>query len=115
MVVLADSHADKSPNLFRAIGRYVEQLNGRYIVAEDVGTSTEDMAFINETTSHVVGLPGKSGNPSPFTALGVFESIHAAASYRLGKSSLKGLKVAVQAQFTGKSKSVRSSRVSGIL
>jgi len=96
MVIIADSHGDKSPDLFRAVGGCVEQLNGRYIVAEDVGTSTEDMAYINETTSHVVGLPGKSGDPSPFTAIGIFESIRAAVSYRLGKSSLKGLKVAVQ-------------------
>jgi len=95
-VIIGDSHKDKSPALLRAFGKCVEQLNGRYITAEDVGTSVEDMPYIRETTTHVVGLPGGSGDPSPFTALGVFESIRSAVFYRLGKSSLKGIKVAVQ-------------------
>jgi leucine dehydrogenase len=95
-VIIGDSHRDKSPALFKAFGQCVEQLNGRYISAEDVGTSVEDMVFIREATSHVVGLPGGSGDPSPFTALGVYESIRSAVLYRLGKSSLKGVKVAVQ-------------------
>ncbi|MBS0271279.1 MAG: Glu/Leu/Phe/Val dehydrogenase [Proteobacteria bacterium] len=96
MVIIGDSHHDKTPELFRAIGRCVDQFNGRYIVGEDVGTSVEDMVAIRETTTHVVGLPGGSGDPSPFTAIGVYESIRSAVAYRLGKSSLKGLKVAVQ-------------------
>jgi leucine dehydrogenase len=95
-VIIGDSHKDKSPVLMRAFGRCVEKLNGRYITAEDVGTSVEDMAFIRETTSHVVGLPGGSGDPSPFTAIGVLEGIRAAVFYRLGKTTLKGIKVAVQ-------------------
>ncbi len=95
-VIIADSHKDKSPALLRAFGKCVEQLNGRYITAEDVGTSVEDMAFIREETSHVVGLPGGSGDPSPFTAIGVYESIRSAVLYRLEKSSLEGVNVAVQ-------------------
>ena len=95
-VIIGDSYSDKTPALFRAVGRFVEQLNGRYIIAEDVGTSVEDMVYINETTSYVAGLPGGSGDPSPLTALGIYESIRAAVAYRLGKSSLKGMKVAVQ-------------------
>lgn len=95
-VIIGDSHRDKSPALFRAFGRCLEQLHGRMITGEDVGTSVEDMSYIHETTSHVVGLPGGSGDPSPFTALGVYESIRAAVAYRLQKSSLKGLKVAIQ-------------------
>lgn len=95
-VIIGDAHRDKSQALFRALGRFVEQLNGCYIIAEDVGTSIDDMAYVNETTSYVAGLPGESGDPSPFTALGIYESIRAAVSYRLGKSSLKGIKVAVQ-------------------
>jgi len=95
-VIIGDSHRDKSPALLRAFGKCVEQLNGRYITAEDVGTSVEDMAFIREETSHVVGLPGGCGDPSPFTAFGVFESIRSAVLYRLGKSSLLGVKIAVQ-------------------
>lgn len=96
LVIIGDSHRDKTPELFRAIGRCVDQFNGRYVVGEDVGTSVEDMVSIRETTTHVVGLPGGSGDPSPFTAIGVYESIRSAVAYRLGKSSLKGLKVAVQ-------------------
>ncbi len=95
-VIIGDSHKDKTRELFRAFGKFVEQLNGRYITAEDVGTSVQDMVFINETTPYVVGLPGGSGDPSPFTALGVFESIKAAVYYRLKKDSLNGIRVAVQ-------------------
>lgn len=95
-VIIADSHRDKSPALLRAFGRCVEKLDGCYITAEDVGTSVEDMVFIRETTSHVVGLPGGSGDPSPFTAIGVYDAICSAVLYRLSKSNLKGVKVAVQ-------------------
>lgn len=95
-VIIGDPRHHKSPSLFQAFGRFVEQFNGRYITAEDVGTSVEDMAYIKQTTSHVVGLPGESGDPSPFTALGVLESMRAAVFYRLRKSSLSGIKVAVQ-------------------
>jgi leucine dehydrogenase len=95
-VIIGDPRYHKSQALFQAFGRFVESFNGRYITAEDVGTSVEDMVYIRETTSHVVGLPGLSGDPSPFTSLGVFEAMRAAVFYRLGKSSLKGIKVAVQ-------------------
>ncbi len=95
-VIIGDSHHDKSPELFRAVGRCVETLGGRYIIGEDVGTTVEDMVHIKETTSSVVGLPGGSGDPSPFTAIGVYESIRSAVLYRLGQSSLAGVKVAVQ-------------------
>ncbi|MBA3813885.1 MAG: Glu/Leu/Phe/Val dehydrogenase [Alphaproteobacteria bacterium] len=95
-VIIADPRHQKSPDLFHAFARCVEQFNGSYITAEDVGTSVEDMACIKETTAHVVGIPGGSGDPAPFTALGVFEAIRAAVSYRLGRSSLRGIKVAVQ-------------------
>jgi leucine dehydrogenase len=95
-VIIGDPRKDKSRELFRAFGKFVEQLNGRYITAEDVGTSVEDMVYIHETTPYVVGLPGGSGDPSPFTALGVFESIKAAVLHRLKKDSIQGLRVAVQ-------------------
>jgi len=55
----------------------VQSLNGRYITAEDVNTSTRDMSYVAMETSHVVGLEGKSGNPSPITALGVFNAVKA--------------------------------------
>lgn len=95
-VIIGDPRYHKSQALFRAFGHFVESFNGRYITAEDVGTSVEDMVYIRETTSHVVGLPGLSGDPSPFTSLGVLEAMRAAVLYRLGKSTLRGISVAVQ-------------------
>ena len=73
-VIIGHPERDKSEELFRSFGRYIETLGGRYIVAEDVGTSTEDIENIRIETSHVVGVDvtyGGSGDPSPFTALGV--------------------------------------------
>lgn len=85
--------------LFRAFGNAVESLGGTYITAEDVGTTVEDMTVVRECTRYVAGLhaePGKSGgDPSPWTARGVFESMQAAARFALG-SDLEGLTVAVQ-------------------
>lgn len=85
--------------MFRAFGRVVEGLGGRYVTAEDVGTSVDDMRAVAETTRHVAGLPPQDGrpggNPSPFTARGVFVAMQAAAQRRFG-SSLDGLTVAVQ-------------------
>jgi leucine dehydrogenase len=76
----------------------VESLGGRYITAEDVGTSTEDMATIHEVTSHVTGLPssdGGTGDPSPFTAMGVEAAIRACVAYRNGGPELEGLRIVV--------------------
>ncbi|MBI2708031.1 MAG: Glu/Leu/Phe/Val dehydrogenase [Proteobacteria bacterium] len=95
-IIIGDSHKDKSPALLRALGKSIEDLHGRYITAEDVGTSVEDMDSIGETTSYVAGRSTGSGNPAPFTAIGLYKSIQAAVEYRLKKSSLKGLKIAVQ-------------------
>jgi leucine dehydrogenase len=99
-VILASSGAPKSEALFRAFGRVVAALNGRYITAEDVGISVEDMHFIREETGFVSGLPqtgdNAGGDPSPWTALGVFLGIEAAVRTRLGAGSLDGIRVAVQ-------------------
>ncbi len=98
-VIIGDSKTDKSEALFRAFGRFVQSLNGRYITAEDVGTSVIDMEYINMETSFVSGLTeefGGGGDPSPFTALGTFEGIKASVKYKLGKDDLKGITVAVQ-------------------
>jgi leucine dehydrogenase len=98
-VIIGDPNKDKSEALFRAFGRFVQSLGGRYITAEDVGTSIEDMEQIKMETSFVSGLPqefGGSGDPSPFTALGTFEGIRASVKYRLKKDDIKGIKVAVQ-------------------
>ena len=76
-VLIGNADEDKSEAYFRALGRYVQSLNGRYITAEDVNTSTKDMDYVHMETDHVVGLEGKSGNPSPMTALGVYHGIRA--------------------------------------
>src|SRR5258708_12791040 len=81
---MGDNRLRAREPLFRAHGRHVESLGGRYITAEDVGTSTADMEFIRAETSHVTGLMGKSGDPSPVTAFGVYRGIKACAKYRYG-------------------------------
>ncbi len=99
-VILASDDAPKSPELFRAFGRFINSLSGRYVTAEDVGCSVDDMRSVREETKFVTGLPQSGndagGDPSPWTALGCFEGIQAAAEARLGTDSLKGLRVAVQ-------------------
>lgn len=95
-VIIGDPQKIKSEELFRAFGRYVESLNGRYITAEDMNAGPQDMAYINEETDHVVGLEGKSGDPSPVTAFGVFRGIVAAVENVFGTTDLTGKVVAVQ-------------------
>ncbi|RBP44940.1 Leu/Phe/Val dehydrogenase [Garciella nitratireducens] len=95
-VIIGDPDKIKSEELFRAYGRYVESLGGRYITAEDMNTTTKDMDIIHEETEHVVGLEGKSGNPSPVTAYGVFRGLLAAVEEAFGTKDLKDKVVAVQ-------------------
>ena len=99
-VILAEDQSPKSPQLFQAFGRLIDSLGGRYITAEDVGISVEDMRVVREQTSYVSGLPqsgdSAGGDPSPLTALGVFLGLKAACSRRLGTDSLDGVSVAVQ-------------------
>ncbi len=95
-VIVGDPHHEKSPELFCAFGKCVERVNGRYIATEDVQTSVEDMVYVRESTLHVVGLPGSGGDPSPYTAVGVFSSIQEGIYYQQRKESLKGVHVAVQ-------------------
>jgi len=80
---------------WRTFGRYINGLSGRYITAEDVGTSTQDMVYIHMETPHVVGLPGRSGDPSPYTAMGVFKSIQACCKH-VYNDEISGKTVAVQ-------------------
>lgn len=82
--------------LFRAHGRMVNSLGGKYITAEDVGTSPADMEYILKETNHVAGLQGRSGDPSPHTARGVFRAMQAAAKFRWGSDDLRGKTVAIQ-------------------
>lgn len=97
-VIIGDPKKDKNPEMFRAFGRYIQGLNGRYITAEDVGTTEEDMDLIHLETDFVTGTSGSgsSGNPSPVTALGVYKGIKAAAMEAFGSDSLEGKTIAVQ-------------------
>ncbi len=99
-VIIGDARTVKTPELFAAFGRMVDSLRGRYVTAEDVGTTTADMAHVARVTRYVSGLgrsPGEAGgDPAPKTALGVFLGIQAAVKFRLGRADLAGLTVAVQ-------------------
>lgn len=98
-VIIGDPRKDKNEEMFRAFGRYIQGLNGRYITAEDVGTTVADMDLIHEETDFVTGISpafGSSGNPSPVTAYGVYRGIKAAAKEAFGTDSLEGKVIAVQ-------------------
>lgn len=95
-VIIGDNKTASRELLFRAHGRFVESLGGRYITAEDVGTSTADMDYVHMETRNVSGLAGRSGDPSPVTAHGVFRAIQACARERWGGDDVSGRTVAVQ-------------------
>ena len=95
-VIIGDTKSIKREYIFKAFGKYIEGLNGRYITAEDVNTTTTDMSYVNESTNYVAGLLGKSGNPSWFTAKGTYYGIKAAVKEQFKTDSLKGLRVALQ-------------------
>ncbi len=98
-VIIGDSKKDKSEAMFRRFGKFVNSLGGKYITAEDVGTSTKDMEYIRMETSHVTGLPesmGGGGDPSPVTAYGVYMGMKAAAKHAWGSDKLEGKKIVVQ-------------------
>jgi leucine dehydrogenase len=94
--VIGDNRTVKREMVFRAHGRFVDSLGGRYITAEDVGTNTADMDFVHMETKFVTGLANKSGDPSPVTAHGVFRAIRASATHRWGSDSLEGKSIAIQ-------------------
>ena len=96
-VMIGDPRTEKTPELLRAMGRIVDSLGGRYVVAEDVGTTVQDMDIINETTPHVACTSEGSGNPSPYTASGVFHGIRAAVAFGTRRNAdLEGVSVAIQ-------------------
>jgi leucine dehydrogenase len=95
-VIFGDNRTTRREMIFRAHGRFVESLGGRYITAEDVGTSTADMDFVHMETDYVAGLEQKSGDPSPVTARGVFRAIQASAKVKWGDESVAGRTVIVQ-------------------
>lgn len=95
-VIIGNPKTLKSEALFRAFGKFVHSVSGRYVTAEDVGTSPADIAIVHKETPYVLGLEGKSGDPSPMTAYGVYKGIKAAVKFKLGRDSLDGVKIAVQ-------------------
>ena len=95
-IILRNDQGVDREQLFRAHGRFVESFGGRYITAEDVGTNPGDMEFVRLETKHVAGLMGKSGDPSPVTARGVFRALQAAAKHRWGSDDVTGKTVALQ-------------------
>ncbi len=96
-VIIGDPRVKQNREMImRAHGRFVDSLKGRYITAEDVGTSVEDMDFMLMETKFVAGLQGGSGDPSPITAHGTYVGIKAACKHKFGSDSVKGIKIAVQ-------------------
>jgi leucine dehydrogenase len=98
-VVIGDPKVHKSEALFRALGRFIDGLGGRYIAAEGLGTSVEDMDYIRMETRYVVGIPsskGGSGDPSPVCAFGVFRGLEACQIFLSGRDDITGWKVAIQ-------------------
>src|SRR5262249_40906896 len=95
-IVIRAGEAAGREQLFRAHGRLVNSLGGKYITAEDVGTSPADMEYMLKETSFVGGLQGRLGDPSPHTARGVFRAMQAAAKHQWGSDELSGKTVALQ-------------------
>ena len=98
-VIIGDPKTDKSEALLRSYGRFIESLNGRYITAEDVNMTVKDIEHIFVETAYVVGIPesrGGSGNPSPYTAKGVFRGMEATCTRAFGDRSIFGKRVALQ-------------------
>ena len=98
-VILGNPKTEKSETLFRAMGRFIDTLGGKYITAEDVGTAVEDMVAVKKETRWVTGLPlelGSSGDPSPWTALGVFRGQKACLEEAFGSGDFRGRTVAIQ-------------------
>jgi leucine dehydrogenase len=98
VLIRPSAHFDRVA-LFRAFGHFIDDLGGHYITAEDSGTGLEDMEIIRTVTKHVTGIgvaSGGSGDPSPFTALGVRRGIEACVKLQLKRDGLEGVHVAVQ-------------------
>ena len=98
-VIISTNKEQRTEKFWRKFGQFVETLSGKYITAEDVGTSTQEISYIMQETKHVAGKPveaGGTGDPSPHTALGVFLGLKASAKEAFGSDDLSGKKIAVQ-------------------
>jgi leucine dehydrogenase len=95
-IIIGNNAMQNREALLRAHGRFVDTLRGRYITAEDVGTTPADMEIMRLETQYVAGLPGRSGNPAPYTARGVFRALQASRKFLWDTDNLSGLTVAIQ-------------------
>lgn len=98
-VIIGDAKTDKTPEMITKFAQYINSLSGKYITAEDVGTTTGDMDLIRDVTPFVTGISesrGGSGNPSPVTAYGVYMGMKAAAKFKFGSDKLQGKRIMVQ-------------------
>jgi len=98
-VIIGDPARQKTPEMLRKMGQFIESLNGQYISAEDSGTSVADLKMMSEETTHVLGINEQQefgGDPSPLTARGVFNGICAAVDHKFGRTSVNGVRVAIQ-------------------
>jgi leucine dehydrogenase len=98
-VIIGDAKTEKTPEMMVKFGQFIHSLSGKYITAEDVGTTTPDMDLIRDVTPYVTGISeerGGSGNPSPVTAYGVYMGMKAAAKHQFGSDNLSGKRVLVQ-------------------
>lgn len=95
-IIIRNNATANREALLRAHGRFVDTLQGRYITAEDVGTSPADMEIVRLETRYVAGLLGGSGDPSPYTARGVFRAIQASTRFLWNTDHLSGSTVAIQ-------------------
>ena len=95
-VILGDARETKTPALLQAMGRVVDRLGGRYIIADDIGTTLDDLRIMRAVTAHTAAATLAAGQPLPVTAGGVFQAIRAAVAHALGRRDLEGLRVAVQ-------------------
>ncbi len=98
-VIIGNPQIDKTEALLRSFGKVLNDLNGAYIVAEDAGTSQKDMDVIRRSTRFVTGAStssGGAGDPSPVTAMGIFEGMKACVKHVFDRDDLSGIKVAIQ-------------------
>ncbi len=98
-VIIGDPVIRKTVPLLHAMGQFIDQFQGRYIAAKDAGITTDDLVEISKVTKHVTGLPKSmngSGDPSPWTAIGILEGIRACVEEQMGRNRLQGLTAAIQ-------------------
>ena len=92
--IIGNPKTEKSEELFKAMGDFVERFCGEYIIAEDVGTTLDDLTIVGQNTTHIASTNG-SGDPSPMTAYACFRSIKDTCYWKLGINDIAGIRVGV--------------------